>query len=66
MQVREDKVDELKAWKEKVDDICSPTQLKELTVEVENLRTFKTKAITIFTVIQFAMGFFVWYLNVFK
>ena len=56
MQVREDKVDEIKAWKEKIDDVVSPTQLKELVTEVSELRTFKTKAITVFAVVQFAMA----------
>ena len=60
MQVREDKVEELKAWKEKIDEVASPTQLKELTVEVENLKTFKTKAVTVFVVIQFVMAAYSW------
>ena len=56
MQVREDKVDELKAWKEKLDDIASPTQLSVLIKEVETLKHFKTKAVTVFAVVQFLMG----------
>ena len=60
MQVREDKVEEIKLWKEKIDDVVSPTQLKELTVEVENLKTFKTKAVTAFVVVQFLMAVYSW------
>ena len=56
MREREDRVDELRAWKEKIDEIASPTQLQSLTKEVEELRLFKTKAITVFAVVQFAMG----------
>lgn len=56
MQVREDKVDELKAWKEKLDDVASPTQLSVLIKEVETLKHFKTKAVTVFAVVQFLMG----------
>jgi len=56
MRVREDKVDDLKAWKEKIDEVASPSQLKDLTREVEELKLFKTKAVTIFAVVQFAMG----------
>ena len=63
MQAREDKVDELKAWKEKVDEVCSPSQLKILLDEMENLKTFKTKAITIFAAAQVAMAFFAWALK---
>ena len=60
MQVREDKVDQIQQWKEKIDDVCSPSQLKELLAEIERLKTFKTKAITIFAAVQVAMGFFAW------
>ena len=56
MRVREDKVDELKAWKEKVDEVASPTQMKEVIKDVEDLKHFKTKAITVFAVVQFAMA----------
>ena len=59
MQVREDKVDELRAWKEKIDDIASPSQIKELMKEVDDLKMFKTKAITVFAVVQFAMAIIV-------
>jgi cell division septum initiation protein DivIVA len=60
MRVREDRVDELKAWKEKVDEVVSPTQLHSLVKEVEDLKLFKTKAITVFAVAQFGMAFFAW------
>ena len=60
MQVREDKVEELKAWKEKIDEVTSPTQLGELVKEVESLKAFKVKAITIFAVVQFGMAFIAW------
>jgi len=56
MKVREDRVDDLKEWKAKIDDIASPTQLRELTNEVENLKLFKTKAVTIFMVVQAVMA----------
>ena len=56
MREREDRVDELRAWKEKIDEVASPSQLQTLTKEVEDLKLFKTKAVTIFAVIQFAMA----------
>jgi predicted nucleic acid-binding Zn-ribbon protein len=59
-QSREDKVDELRAWKEKIDEVASPTQLKEITKEVEDLKLFKTKAVTIFAVVQFGMALWAW------
>lgn len=64
LRAKEDKVDELKAWKEKVDDVASPTQLKELISEVDNLKTFKTKAVTAFVVVQFLMAAYSWALKV--
>ena len=59
-QSKEDKVDELRSWKEKIDEVTSPSQLKELTQQVEDLKLFKTKAITIFAVVQFGMAFWAW------
>jgi predicted nucleic acid-binding Zn-ribbon protein len=59
---REDKVEDLKVWKEKLDDVISPSQLRELVKEVQELRAFKTKSITIFVVIQFL----ILVLNMFK
>ncbi|OUU74909.1 MAG: hypothetical protein CBC29_07215 [Methylococcaceae bacterium TMED69] len=56
IQAREDKVQELSKWKERIDDVASPVQLAELKSEVEQLKLFKTKAVTIFMVVQFAMG----------
>ena len=64
MQVREDKVEELKAWKEKIDEVVSPSQLSELKKEVESLNSFKTKAITAFAVVQFMMAGYVWMMKV--
>ena len=60
MRAREDKVDELRLWKERVDDVTSPTQLKELVESVEGLKTFRTKAITVFAVVQFGMAEAMW------
>ena len=56
MRVREDKIDELKAWKEKIDEVASPTQLKEMVGEIDGLKQFKTKAVTVFAVVQFLMA----------
>ena len=56
MREREDRVDDLKSWKEKVDEVASPSQLQVALKEIEELKLFKTKAVTIFAVVQFAMG----------
>ena len=52
LKVKEDKVQDLKEWKEKIDEVASPTQLKAALKEIEDLKIFKTKAVTIFAVIQ--------------
>ena len=60
IRVREDRVDELKAWKDRIDEIASPAQLKMAIEEIQDLKLFKTKAITIFAVVQFFMGIAMW------
>ncbi len=56
MREREDRVDELRTWKDKIDEVASPSQLQVKFNEVEDLKQFKTKAITIFAVVQFLMA----------
>ncbi len=56
MREREDRVDELRTWKDKIDEVASPTQLQTMVKEVDELKQFKTKAITVFAVVQFSMG----------
>ena len=63
-RVKEDRVDELRAWKEKVDEVCSPTQLKEYMEKVDDLNTFKVKAVGVFLAVQFMMGALAWWLKV--
>ena len=47
---------DLKKWKHNVDEVSSPTQLKELQKEVESLRTFKTMSTTVWVVVQIIFG----------
>jgi len=56
MREREDRVEELRSWKEKIDEVISPTQLQIAIKEIELLKEFQTKSITIFMVVQFLMG----------
>ena len=58
LKAKEDRIQDLKMWKEKMDDVASPPQLKAAITEIEELKIFKTKAITIFLVVQGAMGLF--------
>tara|TARA_R110000824_G_C15183754_1_gene674026 strand:- start:587 stop:907 length:321 start_codon:yes stop_codon:yes gene_type:complete len=56
IKAKEDRLEEIRTWKEKIDEVASPTQMKYALRELENLKTFKTKAVTIFAVIQFIMA----------
>jgi len=56
MKAKEDRVQDLKTWKEKLDEVASPTQLKGALDEIEELKIFKTRAVTVFAVVQFLMA----------
>ena len=45
IKAKEDRLEELKTWKDKVDEVASPTQIKAKFDEVEDLKLFKTKSI---------------------
>ena len=55
IKAKEDKVNELRAWKEKIDEITSPTQLKTYLDDLQELKEFKTRAVTIFAAAQAGM-----------
>ena len=38
-KIKEDKVSELRAWKERIDEVASPSQIKGLVDEVESLKS---------------------------
>ena len=63
IKAKEDRLEELKVWKDKIDEVASPSQMKYALRELENLKTFKTKAVTIFAVVQFAMGAIIFAMN---
>tara|TARA_E500000331_G_scaffold210617_1_gene201913 strand:- start:283 stop:603 length:321 start_codon:yes stop_codon:yes gene_type:complete len=56
LKAKEDRVQDLKAWKEKMDDVASPPQIRALIDDLEELKEFKTKAVTMFMVVQAIMG----------
>jgi len=56
LQIKEDRVLELKTWKNQIDDIMSPSQLKEISKTVDGLKTFKTQAVTVWLVVQIIFG----------
>jgi SMC interacting uncharacterized protein involved in chromosome segregation len=66
LKVKEDNVKELKKWKESVDEITSPSQLRDTVKDVAELKTFKTQAITVWLVVQILFGAVMAMLNYFK
>lgn len=64
LKVKEDRVQDIKLWKEKMDDVASPPQLKSALKEIEDLKTFKTRAATIFMIAQAITGFIVAYTHI--
>ena len=65
LKAREDRVQDIKIWKEKMDDVASPPQLKSAIEDLEELKEFKTKAITAFAVVQFFMATMMAVLNMY-
>jgi TolA-binding protein len=56
LKAKEDRVQDLKTWKDKMDDMASPSQLKSALDDIENLKIYRTKAVTAFMVIQGIMA----------
>ena len=40
IQVREDKIDELREWKSRIDDIASPAQIANVISDLDDLKLF--------------------------
>ena len=66
IKAKEDRITELRDWKGKVDEVASPTQLKELIEDVSDLKAFKIKAIGVFLTVQFLMGLAAWFMKIFE
>lgn len=61
IETREAKVDEMREWKSKMEEVVSPAQLKDMFKEHKENREFMIRAVTIFGVIQFLMaGAVIW------
>lgn len=66
LKIKEDNVKELRRWKDSMDEVTSPTQLKDTIRDVNDLKTFKTQAITIWVVVQILFGIVIAILNYLK
>lgn len=56
LRAKEDKVSELVEWKKRVDEVASPSQLKDLQRQVLSLQDFKVKATTAFIAVQMVVA----------
>lgn len=56
MRAKEDKVAELIDWKKRVDEVASPSQIRDLQKQVSNLQDFKVKATTAFVAVQMVVA----------
>lgn len=66
IETRETKVDEIRDWKSKMDEVISPAQLKDLIKEHKENREFMIRAVTIMAVIQFIIGSAIVWLKIFQ
>jgi hypothetical protein len=66
LKAKEDFSKEVWRWKKEVDEVASPTQLKEVIKDVNELKTFKTQAVTVWLVVQILFGMVIALLNYFK
>ena len=49
-------IEDLRSWKARVDEVISPTQMKELSDDVKALKNFKLVAVTVWAVAQAITG----------
>jgi prefoldin subunit 5 len=66
LKAKEDNVKELKRWKDSLDEVTSPSQLRDTIKDVNELKTFKTQAVTVWLVVQILFGVVMAILNYFK
>ena len=66
LKVKEDFAKELWKWKQAVDEVASPTQLKYTIKDVAALKTFKTQAITIWAVVQLVTAAIITFVKLYK
>ena len=66
LKVKEDFAKELWKWKQAVDEVASPSQLKYTIKDVADLKTFKTQAITIWAVVQLITAAIITFFKLYK
>ena len=66
LKVKEDFAKEIWKWKQAVDEVASPTQLRYTIKDVADLKTFKTQAITIWAVVQLITAAIIAFFKLYK
>jgi len=66
MPAIEESVGELKEWKREISEIYSPTQLSTSKAELEEMKTFKTRAVTVWVVVQIIFAVTLAILGIYK
>ena len=66
LKVKEDFAKEIWKWKQAVDEVASPTQLRYTIKDVADLKTFKTQAITIWAVVQIVTAAIIAFFKLYK
>ena len=66
LKVKEDFAKEIWKWKQAVDEVASPSQLKYTIKDVAYLKTFKTQAITIWAVVQLVTAAIITFFKFYK
>jgi predicted nuclease with TOPRIM domain len=66
IETRESKVDEVREWKAKMDEVVSPAQMKDLIKEHKENREFMIRAVTIIGVVQFIIATAVVWMKIFQ
>ena len=66
LKVKEDFGKEIWKWKQAIDEVASPTQLRYTIKDVADLKTFKTQAITIWAVVQLVTAAIITFFKLYK
>ena len=66
LKVKEDFAKEIWKWKQAVDEVASPTQLRYTIKDVADLKTFKTQAITVWAVVQIVTAAIIAFFKLYK
>jgi hypothetical protein len=66
LKVKEDFAKEIWKWKQAVDEVASPTQLRYAFKDVADLKIFKTQAITVWAVVQIVTAAIIAFFKLYK